>query len=141
MGKWVGKVFIAQLLFLVIYQLLTAWLWHEVGYTWDFGLVLFIIEGILFPIGVSWFMYRKTNSTHIPQSRKRTVYWSLSVLYLISFMVGEYVYMIFSGYQSANHDWGGGVSQVEAIGEWIITSLVLRQAMRYFELSSYKKNS
>ncbi|WAH35960.1 hypothetical protein [Alicyclobacillus dauci] len=141
MGRWMGKVFFTQLICFVIFQLITAWLWHVVRYTWGFGLVLFIIEGILLPIGISWFMFWKTISTHIPQSRKRIVYWSLSVLYLISFMVGEYVYMIFSGYQSVYRDWGGGVTQLEAVGEWIIASLVLRQAMRYFELDSYRKNS
>lgn len=141
MGKWTGKVFFTQLICLGIFQLLTAWLWHVVRYTWGFGLVLFIIEGILFPIGISWFTFLGNPVTSYRQSQKRLAYWSLSVLYLISFMVGEYVYAIFSGYQSVYHDWGGGVAQLEAVGQWVIASLVIRQAMRYFELDSFRRNS
>jgi len=140
-GRWIGQVFFAQLICLVIFQLLSAWLWHVVRYTWGFGLVLFIIEGILLPIGIGWFMFWKAESTGIPQWHKRVVYWTSSALYLINSVVGVYVYMVFSGYQSMYHDWGGGVVPLEAVGQWIIASLLLWQAMRYFEFDSYRKHS
>jgi hypothetical protein len=126
---------------LLILQILYAWLWYEVGYKWGYGLFLYIIEGILLPIGVSKFMlFRKTPALNIDKKWRIKFYWSSSVLYLVSYMIGMYIYMIVSGYQTAHHDWGGGVAELEAIGQWIITSFVLRQTMKYHEFESYKRN-
>jgi hypothetical protein len=141
------KVFILLVLCLVVYHLVVGWLWHMIGFEWEFnhwrlfGWATYVVRGVAFPIVFAKVVFHRLRENEVSKWWKRGAYWICLLPLMASAVVDSYVFMVASGYQAAEHDWGAGVEGLIVLFQWAITAFLLKAAFNSFDPDKQRDTS